>query len=120
MEHLTRGVSRALDNCGSENILRELVKRADRKEIEKLETKMAQLATHIAAMTEELGHKNEEIRKYHAEHAVVFSRIRELVGHLGEVVNKAHLYDQFMESADPSSAWQTLQILMKYSCTIKD
>ena len=71
-------------------------------------------------MTHELGQKNEEIRKYHAEHAVVFSRIRELVGHLGEVVNKAHLYDQLMESADPSSARQTLQILVKYSRTMKD
>ena len=43
-----------------------------------------------------------------AEHAVVLSRVRELVGRPGEVVNKAHLYDQLMESVDPSSARQTL------------
>ena len=51
---------------------------------------------------------------------MVFNRIRELVGHPGEVVNKAHLYDQMMESADPSFARQTLLILVKYSRTMKD
>ena len=52
--------------------------------------------------------------------AVVFSRIRVLVGHPGEVVNKVHLYDHMMESADPSSARQTLPILVKYSRTMED
>jgi hypothetical protein len=54
-------------------------------------------------MTRELTQKNEEIRRYQTEHTVVLSRIRELVGHPGEVVNKAHLYDQLMETAGPSS-----------------
>ena len=71
-------------------------------------------------MTQELSQKSEEIRKYHVEQAVVFSRIRELVGHPGEVINKAHLYDQIMESADPSSARQTLPILVKYSQMMND
>ena len=53
-------------------------------------------------MTRELAQKSEEIRKYQAEQAVVLSRVRELVGHVGEVVNKAHLYDQLMESVDPA------------------
>ena len=35
---------------------------------------------------------------------MVLSQARELVGHPGEVVNKAHLYDQLMELVDPSSA----------------
>jgi hypothetical protein len=66
-------------------------------------------------MTQELSQKNEEIRKYHAEQVVVFSRIRELVGHPGEIVNKARLYDQLVESEEPVSARQTIPILMKYS-----
>ena len=101
-------------------LLRELAKRADRKEIEKLETEKAQLAAQVATMTKELSQKSEEIQKYHAEHVVVFSRIRELVGHPGEVVNKAYLYDRMMESSDPSSARQTLPILVKYSRMMKD
>ena len=71
-------------------------------------------------MTQELSQKSEEIRKYHAEQVVVFSRIRELVGHPAEIVNKAHLYDRMMESGEPASARQVLPILMKYSWTMKD
>jgi hypothetical protein len=71
-------------------------------------------------MTRELTQKSEEIRRYKAEQTVVLSKVRELVGHLGEVVNKAHLYDQLLESADPASARQDLQIQVKYSRTMKD
>jgi hypothetical protein len=46
---------------------------------------------------------------------VVFNRIRELVGHPGEIVNKARLYDQLVESGEPVSARQTILILVKYS-----
>ena len=55
-------------------------------------------------MTQELTHNSKEIRKYQAEQTMVLSKVWEFVGHAGEVVNKAHLYDQLMESADPSSA----------------
>ena len=78
MEHITSGANQALDNCGLRNILRELAKKADRTEIKKLETVKAQLVAHVATMTQELSQKNKEIRTYHAEQAVVFSRIREL------------------------------------------
>ena len=59
--------------------------------------------------------KNEEIRKHHAEQTVIFGRIRELVGHPGEIANKARLYDQLVESGDPVSARQTIPILVNYS-----
>jgi hypothetical protein len=71
-------------------------------------------------MAKELGQKNEEIRKYHAEQTVVFNQIRELVGHPGEVVNEARLYDQVVESGDPTSARQTIPILVKYSRRMND
>ena len=111
-------VNRALDsnNCGPGNILWELAKRTDRKEIERLETVKAQLV----ALTQEFSQQSEEIRTYHAEQAMVFSRIRELVGHPGEVVNKAYHYDLMMKSGNPSSAKQTLPILVKYSQMMKD
>jgi uncharacterized coiled-coil DUF342 family protein len=88
--------------------------------VEALENEKAQLTAQVEAMTRELTQKNEEIRRYKAKQTVVLSKVRELVGHPGEMVNKAHLYDQLLESADPASAWQTLQILVKYSLTMKD
>lgn len=42
------------------------------------------------------------------EQTVVLNQVRELVGHPGEIVNKAHLYDKLIETAEPSLAWQTL------------
>ena len=74
LEHITKGASLALGGCGPGNILREIAKRADRKELDQakreldqVRTKNAHLHAHVAAMSEELGQKSEEIRKYHAE-----------------------------------------------------
>jgi hypothetical protein len=88
--------------------------------VEALENEKTQLAAQVEAMMQELTQKSEEIRRYKAEETVVLSKVRELVGYPREVVNKAHLYDQLLESADPTSAWKTLQILVKYSRTMKD
>ena len=71
-----------------------------------LQIEKAQLAAQVAAMTLELVQKSEEICHYHVEQAVVLNQVRELVGHRGEIVNKAHLYDKLMETADPSLARQ--------------
>ena len=90
------------------------------EKVEALETEKAQLIAQVAAMTQELTQKSKEIRKYQAEQTVKLSRVRELVGHPGEVVNKAHLFDQLMESANSSSSRQTLQNLVKYSRSVKD
>ena len=71
-------------------------------------------------MSEELSQNNEEFQTYHAEQAVAFSRIREMVWSPAEIVNEAHLYDQMMASGEPASAKQALPILAKYSRTMKD
>ena len=96
-----------MDNCGPGNILWELAKKMDRSKVDALEIEKAHLTTQVAAMTLELARKSEEICHYHVEHAVVINRVQELVGYPGETVNKAHLYDKLMETADPSSARQT-------------
>jgi hypothetical protein len=50
LEHITRGVSRALGNCSPGNILLELAWKMDRSNVDALETEKAQLATQVAAM----------------------------------------------------------------------
>ena len=113
LDHITRGANHALNNCGPGNILRELAKTADRKELDvakkkldQVKTENAHLNAQVAAMAQELSQKSEKIRKYHAEHAVVFKRIRELIGQPAKMANKARLYDQLVESRDPTSARQ--------------
>ena len=71
-------------------------------------------------MAQELSLKSKEIRKYHAEQAVVFWRVWELVGQPAEMANKARLYDQMVESGDPTSARQAIPILVKYSQMMKN
>lgn len=71
-------------------------------------------------MTQDFGQKSEEIRKYHEEQAMVFSQIQELVGHPGEVVNKAHLYDHFDGVRGSIFHRQMLPILVKYSRTMNN
>ena len=100
MEHITHGVTRILDN--NEICLKR------RTGVEALETEKAQLAAQVAAITQEPTQKSKDIRKYQVEETVVLSRVRELMDHSGEVVNKAHIYDHLIETADPSSAQQTL------------
>ena len=127
LEHITRGANHTLNNCGPGNILRELAKTADRKELdqakkelEQAKTENAHLNAQVTAMAQEMSQKSDEIRKYHAEQAVVFKAVRELVGQPAEMANKARIYDQLVEAGDPSSAWQTIPILVKYSRKISD
>ena len=77
LEHITRGVSRALSNCGPGNIMREVARVTDRSKMQALETEKTQLAIQVAAMTQDLTQKNEDPRKYQAEQAMVLSRVRE-------------------------------------------
>jgi hypothetical protein len=88
LEHITRGASMALGNCSAGNILRELAKKMDQSKVEALENEKAQLTVQVEAMTRELTQKSEEIRRYKAEQTVVLSKVRELVGHPRDVVNK--------------------------------
>ena len=119
LEHITRGARQALGGCGPENIIREIAKRADRKELEQAKRELnqarlenAHLQAQMTSMADKLVQKSEEIRKYHAEQTVIFGRIRELVGHPGKIANKARLYNQLVESGDPVFAQQTIPILV--------
>lgn len=118
MKHITRGVSKALDNCRLKNILWELAKKTYCSKVKALETEKAKRAAQVGAMTMKLADKIEEIRRYHAEQTVVLNWVRDLVGNPNEVVNKAA--HKFMEAEEPSSARQTLQNLVKYSRTMKE
>ena len=91
-----------------------------RRELDRVKMENKHLQAQVSAMSEELSQKSEELRKYHAEQAVVFSRIREMVGNPAEIVNKVQLYDRMMASGEPASAKQVLPILVKYSRTMKD
>ena len=122
LEHITRATNQALNDCRPGNILQELAKRADRKELDQakrelkqVKTENAHLNAQVSSMAQGLSRKSEEIWKYHAEQAMVFQRIRELIRQPAEAITKARLYDQMIESGDPIDARKTIPILVKYS-----
>ena len=49
------------------------------------------MTTKVAAMTQKVAQKSEEICRYQAEQTMVLNRVWDLVGKLGEIFNKAHL-----------------------------
>ena len=113
-----------MNNCGPGNILRELAKTADRKELNQAKkelshanTENAHLHVQVTAMAQELSQKSDLIRKYKLEQAVVFQRIRDQPA---EIATKAQLYDQLVGSGVPHSARQTILILVKYTRKISD
>jgi hypothetical protein len=67
LKHITRRISRALDNLGPGNILRKLAKKTDRLKVDTLETKNAQMAAYMVTMSPELAQKRVEIHCYHAK-----------------------------------------------------
>lgn len=79
LEHITWGVSMALDNCRSKNILWELAKKTDRSKVDALKTEKAQLAAQGTAMTQELAQKNEKYRRYKPEQTVNMNRVQNLI-----------------------------------------
>ena len=127
LELIAQGANQALDNCGPENIVREIARRANRQELEQVRAELEQvrnenalLQAQVAAMSDELDQMNEELRRYHAEQAVVFRRFRELVGNSAEAFTKAHLYDKLLATKDLTSARKTIPILVKYSHSMKE
>ena len=62
LELIAQGANQALDNCGPGNIVREIARRANRKELEQVRTEFEQvwneialLQAHVTALSEELG-----------------------------------------------------------------
>ena len=122
LEFVVRGASQALGGCRPGNIIREINRRADRRELEQAKKELEQarlenahLQAQRASMAEELARKSEEIRKLQGEQAAVIDRVREYVGHPGELATKARLYDQLAASGEPVSARQVIPILVKYA-----
>ena len=73
LEHITRGVSKALGNCGSGNILREVARVTDRSKMKALKMEKAQLIAQVVAMMQELTQNSKEIWKYQTKQVVVLN-----------------------------------------------
>ena len=51
LEHITRGANQALNDCSLKNILRELAKRADQKELDQAKGELEHVKTENAGVS---------------------------------------------------------------------
>ena len=92
MELVIRGASKVLGDCKARNICKEL-KKLKEKDTSSLEGANATFSFQVQELKVALALKDEEICELKGHQAESLGWIREVIGNLGEVVNKAHLFD---------------------------
>ena len=113
MELVIKGASKLLDDCKAGNIYKEL-KKFKEKDTTSLEGANATLSSQVQELKVVLALKDEEIRELKGQQAESWGWIREVIGNPGEVVNKAHLFDNDVKTEGKLSAQQIITILVKF------
>ena len=118
MELVIRGASKLLGDCKAGNICKEL-KKLKEKDTTSLEATNATLSSQVQELKVGLALKDEEIRELKGHQAENLGRIWEVIGNPGEVVNKAHLFDNDVKTEDKLSAQKIITILVKFEHKIE-
>ena len=92
LELVTKGASKLLGDCKVGNIVKEL-KKLKQKDTASLEAANANLSSEVTELKMALVLKDDKIRELKAQKAERLERIREAIGHPGNVMNKARLFD---------------------------
>ena len=113
MELVIKGASKFLGNCKAGNICKEL-KKLKEKDTASLEATNTTLSSQVHELKVILALKKDEIRVLKEQQAEYLGRIREVIGHSGDIVNKAHLFDNKIKIEGHLSAQKIITILVKY------
>ena len=103
MELVIKGASKLLSNCKARNIYKEL-KKLKEKDTVSLEATNATMSSQVQELKVALALKDGEIRDLKGQQVESLGRIREVIGNSGEVVNKAHLFDNDVKTKGQLSA----------------
>jgi hypothetical protein len=113
LEAITKGASKLLGDCKAENISKEL-KKLKEKGTAALEARNASLTKEVADLKTELALKGDEIRELKVR-TDGLELIREVLGTLVEVVNKAHLFDEVVKVGGQVSATKIMKVLVTFT-----
>ena len=113
LELVTKGASKLLSDCKVGNILKEL-KKLKQKDIASLEAANTTLSFQVAELKMALVLKEDEIWELKGEKAERLKRIWEAIGHLGDVMNKARLFDDNVKAEGQLLAQKIIIILVKF------
>ena len=95
IEVVIRGASKLLGNCKARNIVKEL-KKLKEKDIVSLEAANKKLQSEVDQLKVVLALKDDEVKDLKAQKMEALKEVREIVGHHGNILNKAKLFDDYI------------------------
>ena len=117
MELVIKGATKLLGDYKVENISKE-IRKLKEEDSSELKAHNAQLKIWINDLQVTVKAQYEEIRRLQAI-TEGLEKIREFIGHTGDVVTKAHLFDNEVKTKDHLSAQKIITVLMKYGHKIE-
>ena len=75
---------------------------------------MLSLAGQMADLEVEIAKKNEEIKQLHAQSKEGLDQIRDFIGNLGDVVNKAWFFDNKVKTEGQLSVSKIVNVLVEF------
>ena len=118
MELVLKGATKLLGDCKAGNISKEIWKLKEEDNSE-LKTHITHLKLRIVGRQETVKAQDEKIEELKVK-AEAIEQIREYIGHPGDVVNKAHLFDNEVKKEDHLSVQKILTILVKYGYKMEE
>ena len=112
LEYVTKGASKLLVDYRPGNICKQ-------KDMAMLEATNVTLLSQVANFKVELAIKNKEIHQLQVQSKEGLDRIWEFIGNLGDVVNKAYLFDNEVKTEGQLSAPKIITILVNFGCKME-
>ena len=113
MEIVIKGAPKLLGDCKAGNIHKKLLKLKS-KDTVSLEASNTALSTQVQELKIALVLKKDEVRVLKEKQVERLGEIREAIGYSGEVINKAHLFDNEVKKEGHLSAQKIITVLVKY------
>ena len=95
MEVVIKGAYKLLGDCKAKNIVKEL-KKLKEKDTTSLEAANKKLQTEMDQLKVALALKDDEVKDLKAQKTEVLKEIQEIIGHPGDILNKAKLFDDYI------------------------
>ena len=113
MESVTKRAPKLLGDYRPRNIIKEL-KKFKQQDKSQLEAYNTTLKSQVADLKVKLAMKNEEIHQLRIQ-TEGLERIWEIVGNLGDILNKAHLFDNDIKTKGQLSTAKIIPILVGFT-----
>ena len=113
MEIVIKGASKLFGDCKAGNIRKELLKLKG-KDTTSLEASNVALSAQVQKLKIALALKKDEVWVLKEQQSERLGEIREAIKYSGDIINKAHLFDNKVKKEGHLSAQKIITVLVKY------